>query len=282
MIRFSCPRHHRDGPVRSSVALAERAGCHLQVKPGASVTFVTTPMSSADRLDCESFSRQGHFLQTPCRREHQVRATGRLSRGQRKPSADAGRGPFTYSLPVRQLDPGMPDGAIERHRPLMARVGRLPFPTKRRSAKSSSHEHDRRRAGSYFNNIHGGFQLSSRGAGCTLTKPSRSRVAPRAHYQDTAALQSVRCRSQLLARAITSRPRTGRCTRSVGQVVHHKSARRAQQHQYHVLVRLPRGECPDRQSARRPMRRGGRGTAALVSGSDTGQRPNYERCWRSS
>ena len=89
----------------SAVALAEEPDANYNVEPGASVTFVTPPLSLADRHNCEGaeqtldrstnrcvYGAQSDFQRTVC------------------------RGPFTYSLPVDygKLDPDVPDNSIVR------------------------------------------------------------------------------------------------------------------------------------------------------------------------
>ena len=98
----------------SSVALAEEPGATYNVKPGASVTFVTPSLSYADRLDCEErFASQGHFLQKPTDANTRCEYGATETTGQRNLQRTACRGPFTYSLPVNygKLDPDMPDSA---------------------------------------------------------------------------------------------------------------------------------------------------------------------------
>ena len=150
----------------SAVALAEEPDATYKVEPGASVTFVTPPLSLADRQNCEGteqtldrstnrcvYGAQSDFQRTVC------------------------RGPFTYSLPVDygKLDPDVPDGPNNSIvRPNGARwTVTIPGETQIGEVFTIviniEGVHD-----IYSKNFYGSVEtpwsLVSRGAGCRLTK----------------------------------------------------------------------------------------------------------------
>ena len=201
----------------SSVALAEEPGATYNVKPGASVTFVTPSLSYADRLDCEErFASQGHFLQQPNDANTRCEYGATETTGQRNLQRTACRGPFTYSLPVNygKLDPDMPDSATNVIvRPNGARwTVAVPDETQVgevfRVTITIEGVHD-----IYFNNIHDGFKLSSRGAGCTLTKTVEVEVvAPTANHRDAAPLAAAQAGRPVASSGDYVPPNTNRCT----------------------------------------------------------------------
>ena len=201
----------------SAVAMAEEPDATYEVKPGASVTFATPSLSYADRLDCEeTFASLGHHLQRPNAANTRCEYGATATSTQRNLQRTACRGPFTYSLPVNygKLDPDVPDSA----RNVIVRPN---------GARWTVAVPDETQIGEvfrvritiegvqdiYFNNIHDGFKLSTRGAGCTLTKSVEVEVvAPRANYQDTAALQSARASRPVASSGDYVPPSLNRCT----------------------------------------------------------------------
>ncbi len=201
----------------SSVALAEEPDATYNVKPGVSVTFVTPPLSSADRLDCEIlFASQGHFLQKPNSANTRCEYGATETSTRRNLQRTACRGPFTYSLPFNygKLDPDVPDSA----RNVIVRPN---------GARWTVAVPDETQIGEvfrvtitiegvndiYFNNIHDGFQLSSRGAGCTLTKTVEVEViAPTANHRDAASLAAARAARPVASSGDYVPPNTNRCT----------------------------------------------------------------------
>ena len=168
----------------SAVALAEEPDATYKVRPGRSVTFVTPPLSFADRLDCEErFASDGHHLQRVVGTKCSYGATE--TRTTRNLERTACRGPFTYSLPLNYGGVVRPNGTRWTVSvPVDTQVGEVFTVT-----ITIEGVHD-----IYFNNAHDGYHLSSRGAGCTLTKTVDVEVvAPTArssstNHKDTAPL----------------------------------------------------------------------------------------------
>ena len=200
-----------------SVALAEEPDRTYTVTPGSSTTFATPPLSYADRLDCaEEFATGGHYLQKPNSANTRCTYGATETNGQRNLQRTVCRGPFTYSLPVNygKLDPDVPDSARNKIvRPNGARWT-VSVPDDTRIGEvftitiAIEGVHD-----IYFNNIHDGFQLSSRGAGCTLTKTVEVEVVePRANHQDTTPLATARANRPVASSGDYVPPNTSRCT----------------------------------------------------------------------
>ena len=238
-------------------------------------TFVTPPLSYADRLDCpETFASGGHYLQKPVGTRCEYGATE--TNGQRNLQRTVCRGPFTYSLPVNygKLDPDKPDSARNVVvRPNGARwTVSVPDETQIGEVFTVTITiegvHD-----IYFNNIHDGFQLSSRGAGCTLTKTVEVEVvgdlrarSASSNHRDAAPLAAARAGRPVASSGdyVPALPEPLH-DRSVQQVVPHESTRQAQQHQLYVVVRRPRGVRPERRTTHRPVRPSGRGLQDVLT-----------------
>ena len=207
----------------SSVALAEEPDATYEVKPGSSVTFVTPPLSYADRLDCpETFASGGHYLQKPNSANTRCEYGATETTGQRNLQRTVCRGPFTYSLPVNygKLDPDKPDSARNVVvRPNGARwTVSVPDETQIGEVFTVTITiegvHD-----IYFNNIHDGFQLSSRGAGCTLTKTVEVEVvgdlrarSASSNHRDAAPLAAARAGRPVASSGDYVPPSLSRCT----------------------------------------------------------------------
>ena len=199
----------------SSVALAEEPDATYEVKPGSSVTFVTPPLSYADRLDCEeTFASGGHYLQKQVGTKCSYGATE--TRSTRNLERTACRGPFTYSLPVNygKLDPDVPDSARNVIvRPNGARwTVSVPDDTQVGEVFTITITiegvHD-----IYFDNRHDGYQLSSAGVVCTLTKTVDVEVvAPTVNHRDAASLAGARAGRPVASSGDYVPPSLSRCT----------------------------------------------------------------------
>ena len=207
----------------SAVALAEEPDATYKVRPGRSVTFVTPPLSFADRLDCEErFASDGHHLQRVVGTKCSYGATE--TRTTRNLERTACRGPFTYSLPLNygKLDPDAPDSA----RNVIVRPN---------GARWTVAVPDETQIGEVFrvtiliegvndiyfkrfNNPDQDFELSSRGAGCNLTKTVDVEVvAPTArssstNHKDTAPLAGARAAAKNASPDSYIPPNRNRCT----------------------------------------------------------------------
>ena len=187
------------------------------VTPGASRTFSTPPLSYADRLDCpEKFASGGHYLQRLNGAGTRCEYGATETTGQRNLQRTVCRAPFTYSLPVNygKLDPDVPNSPTNIIvRPNGARWT-VSVPDETQVGEvfiitiTIEGVHD-----IYFNNIHDGFQLSSRGAGCTLTKTVEVEVVePRANLEDTVPLAAARAGRPVASSGDYVPPNTNRCT----------------------------------------------------------------------
>ncbi len=200
-----------------SVALAEPDATYT-VRPGSSVTFSTPSLSYADRLDCEEiFSDRGHHLQKPNSANTRCEYGATDLNSYRNLQRTACRGPFTYSLPLDygKLDPDKPDSArnvIVRPNGSRWTVS-VPDETPIGEVFTVTIEingvHD-----VYFSNIHDGFQLSSRGAGCTLTKTVEVEVVESSARSggDAASLAAARADRPVASSGDYVPPNTNRCT----------------------------------------------------------------------
>ena len=205
----------------SSVALAEEPDATYKVRPGRSVTFVTPSLSYADRLDCEErFGGDGHHLQKPNSANTRCEYGATETSTRRNLQRTACRGPFTYSLPFNygKLDPDVPDSA----RNVIVRPN---------GARWTVAVPDETQIGEvfrvtitiegvndiYFNNIHDGFQLSSRGAGCTLAKTVEVEVSAGSERaasvdRDAAPLAAARAGRPVASSGDYVPPNKNRCT----------------------------------------------------------------------
>ena len=199
-----------------SVALAEGPDRTYTVTPGSSRTFSTPPLSYADRLDCEErFASQGHSLQAPNSANTRCEYGATQSNSGRNLQRTVCRGPFTFSLPLNygKLAPDIPDSPTNIIvRPNGARwTVSVPDETQVGEVFTVTIEiegvHD-----IYFNNSHDGFQLSSRGARCTLTKTVEVEVVePRANREDTVPLAAARSARPVARSGDYVPPNTNRC-----------------------------------------------------------------------
>ena len=114
------------------------------------------------------------------------------------------RGPFTYSLPVNYGGIVRPNGARWTVTvPDDTQVGEVFTVT-----ITIEGVHD-----IYFDNLNDGYHLSSRGAGCTLTKTVEVEVVePRANLEDTVPLAAARAGRPVASSGDYVPPNTSRCT----------------------------------------------------------------------
>ena len=192
----------------SAVAMAEEPDATYKVRPGRSVTFVTPPLSFADRLNCpEEFADSGHWLQKVVGTKCSYGATE--TNGVRNLERTACRGPFTYSLPLNYGGIVRPNGARWT----------LTVPEETQIGEVFTVGIDIDGVNDiYFDNIHDGYHLSTRGAECTLTKTVEVEVvAPTARssnasHKDTAPLAGARAAAKSASPDSYIPPNTNRCT----------------------------------------------------------------------
>ena len=185
----------------SAVAMAEEPDANYNVEPGASVTFVTPPLSLADRHNCEGaeqtldrstnrcvYGAQSDFQRTVC------------------------RGPFTYSLPVDygKLDPDVPDNSIVRPNgarwtvtiPGDSQIGEVVTVTILIEGVMDV----------YHDASDDGIELVTQGAECALTRTIDIQVgAPAADHVDAVPLAAAQAGRPVASSGDYVPPNTNRC-----------------------------------------------------------------------
>ena len=185
----------------SAVAMAEEPDANYNVEPGASVTFVTPPLSLADRHNCEGaeqtldrstnrcvYGAQSDFQRTVC------------------------RGPFTYSLPLNygKFDPDVPDNSIVRPNgarwtvtiPGDSQIGEVVTVTILIEGVMDV----------YHDTSDDGIELVTQGAECALTRTIEVQVgAPAADHVDAVPLAAAQAGRPVASSGDYVPPNTNRC-----------------------------------------------------------------------
>ena len=201
MIRFTALLAIIVALFGSAVAMAEEPDANYNVEPGASVTFVTPPLSLADRHNCEGaeqtldrstnrcvYGAQSDFQRTVC------------------------RGPFTYSLPVDygKLDPDVPDNSIVRPNgarwtatiPGDSQIGEVVTVTILIEGVMDV----------YHDTSDDGIELVTQGAECALTRTIDIQVgAPAADHVDAVPLAAAQAGRPVASSGDYVPPNTNRC-----------------------------------------------------------------------